>query len=137
SLNVTSVMLLAGAFLRNTPADADRRILNVSSGAGRAPSPGWGVYCASKAALDRYTQVLAAENPGVRTAALAPGVVNTNMQAHIRAADVNDFPKVQRFIDLHDQGKLTEPAVAAAKILKYLTSADFGKVVLDDIRHHD
>lgn len=137
SLNVTSVMLLVAAFLRSTPAEADRRILNISSGAGRAPQPGWGVYCATKAALDRYTQVLAAENPNVRAVSLAPGVVNTGMQAHIRASRPDSFPNVQRFIDMHDQGQLAEPAAVAAKILKYLASADFGKTVLDDIRHHD
>lgn len=137
SLNVTSVMLLTAAFLRNTPAGTDRRILNVSSGAGRAPYPGWGVYCATKAALDRYTQVLATENPGVRAVALAPGVVNTGMQAHIRASSPDNFPDVQRFIDMHEQGKLAEPAAVAARIIKYLAGADFGKTVLDDIRHYD
>lgn len=137
SLNVTSVMLLAAAFLRNTPTGADRRILNISSGAGRSAMPGWGVYCASKAALDRYTEVLAAENPTVRTVSLAPGVVNTGMQAHIRASSADNFPNVQRFIAMHDEGKLAEPAAVAAKILNYLASPDFGKTVLDDIRHHD
>src|SRR3546814_6294812 len=136
SLNITSVMLLVAAFLRNTPEDADRRILNISSGAGRNPMPGWGVYCATKAALDRYTQVLAAENSNVRSVSLAPGVVNTGMQKHIRASNPTDFPNLQRFVDMHDQGQLAEPAAVAAKILKFISSPDFGTTVLDDIRQH-
>lgn len=136
SLNVTSVMLLVAAFLRNTPTTSDRRILNISSGAGRHAMPGWGVYCATKAALDRYTQVLAAENPNVKAVALAPGVVNTGMQQQIRASSPNAFPNVQNFIDMHEQGKLAQPAAVAAKIIQYLTSDNFGTTVLDDIRQH-
>src|SRR3546814_9699314 len=98
--------------------------------------PGWGVYCATKAALDRYTQVLAAENSNVRSVSLAPGVVNTGMQKHIRASNPTDFPNLQRFVDMHDQGQLAEPAAVAAKILKFISSPDFGTTVLDDIRQH-
>jgi sepiapterin reductase len=136
SLNVTAVMLLVAAFLRNTPEGSDRRILNISSGAGRNPMPGWGVYCATKAALDRYTQVLAAENPNVKAVSLAPGVVNTGMQKQIRSSSPDAFPSLRRFIDMHEQGQLAEPAAVAAKIIKYLTGADFGATVLDDIRQH-
>lgn len=136
SLNITSVMLLVAAFLRNTPESSDRRILNISSGAGRNPMPGWGVYCATKAALDRYTQVLADENAGVRVVSLAPGVINTGMQHHIRASNPTDFPNLQRFVDMHEQGQLAEPSAVAAKILDYLSSPDFGTTVLDDIRQH-
>jgi len=136
SLNVASVMLLVAAFLRGTPGGAERRILNISSGAGRNPMPGWGVYCATKAALDRYTQVLAAENPGVRAVSLAPGVINTGMQERIRASSADDFPNLNRFVAMHEQGQLAEPATVAAKILKYLTGADFGATVIDDIRQH-
>lgn len=137
SLNVTSVMLLTAAFLQAVkPLAADCRILNISSGAGRNPMPGWGVYCATKAALDHYTSVLHAENHGVRVAALAPGVVDTGMQERIRNSTASDFPNVQRFADMHQQGQLSEPAAVAARILRYLDHDDFGTTVLDDIRNH-
>ncbi|OYV51402.1 MAG: short-chain dehydrogenase, partial [Burkholderiales bacterium 21-58-4] len=110
SLNVTSVMLISGAFLRATShLKAQRRILNISSGAGRNAMPGWGVYCATKAALDRYSQVVAAEVPDVRIVSLAPGVVDTGMQEHIRASDPKDFPGLSRFVSMHEEGQLASP----------------------------
>jgi sepiapterin reductase len=136
NLNVTSVMVLTTAFLRATQGASDRRILNISSGAGRNPMPGWGVYCATKAALDHYTKVLDAENHGVRVASLAPGVIDTGMQEKIRGSDANSFPNVERFAQMHEQGQLSSPAAVAEKILRYIAHDDFGATVLDDIRNH-
>lgn len=138
SLNVTSVMLLTAAFIQTVKAaQADSRVLNISSGAGRSPTPGWGVYCASKAALDHYTRVLADENHGIRVVALAPGVVDTGMQASIRASSPADFPNVARFQQLQEDGRLSSPADTASRILRYLARDDFGDTVLDDIRNYD
>lgn len=138
SLNVTSVMLLSAAFLRATGGlAAERRVVNVSSGAGRGPTAGWAVYCATKAALDRYTQVASAENPGTRFVSLAPGVIDTAMQVHIRDSDPSDFPGLARFIDLHEKGQLASPASVAAKILRYIDRDDFGSTLIDDIRNYD
>lgn len=137
SLNVTSVILLCSAFLKAVkPLDADARIVNISSGAGRSATPGWGVYCATKAALDHYTQVLNTENHGVRAVSLAPGVIDTGMQQAIRASDPQDFPNVQRFEQLHQQKQLAAPADVAARILRYVDEPDFGATVLDDIRNY-
>lgn len=137
SLNVTSVILLTAAFLQAVkPLQADCRILNISSGAGRRPMPGWGVYCASKAALDRYTEVLHAEHHGVRIVALAPGVIDTGMQEKIRGAAAGDFPNVERFNEMHETGQLSSPADVAARILRYIGRDDFGTTVLDDIRNY-
>ncbi|KAA0911225.1 SDR family oxidoreductase [Pusillimonas sp. ANT_WB101] len=137
SLNVTSVMLLTTAFLQTVkPLGADCRILNISSGAGRNPTAGWGVYCATKAALDHYTRVLHAEEHGVRIVSLAPGVIDTGMQQTIRSSDVHDFPNVARFTQLHDEGRLTSPDETAARILRYIDRDDFGSNVLDDIRNY-
>ena len=135
-LNVTSVIVLIAAFLRATPNTSDRRILNISSGAGRNPTPGWGVYCATKAALDHYTQVLNAENHGLRVVSLAPGVIDTGMQEKIRSSDASQFPNVDRFAQMHEQGQLSSPTVVAEKILRYMAHDSFGATVLDDIRNH-
>ncbi|MCC2596778.1 SDR family oxidoreductase [Pusillimonas sp. MFBS29] len=137
SLNVTSVMLITAAFLQAVkPLQADCRIINISSGAGRNPTAGWGVYCATKAALDHYTRVIDAENHGVRIVSLAPGVIDTGMQETIRSSASTDFPNVERFAQLHEQGQLAAPGDVADRILRYLSSDDFGTTVLDDIRNH-
>lgn len=137
NLNVSAAMVLTAAFLRSTPAQADRRIVNISSGAGRKPTAGWPVYCATKAALDHYTRVLALENPGLRVAAVAPGVVDTAMQEHIRSSDRRQFPDLDRFLQLHEQGQLASPESTASRILHHLSSDRYGHETLDDIRNYD
>lgn len=136
-LNVGAVISLTATFLaliENTAAD--KRILNISSGAGRRPVAGWAVYGSSKAALDYYTQTLAAEDHGVRCVSLAPGVINTSMQATIREQNRDDFPDLSRFIDLHQKQQLSSADDTAAHIIKYLESPTFGDQVIDDIRHY-
>lgn len=137
NLNVISVMTLTATFLQATQdRGADRRILNISSGAGRSATPGWSVYCATKAALDRYTQVLAAEQSDLRVVSLAPGVIDTDMQKQIRATAAHDFPQLSRFISMHEQGQLSSPATVAAQIIRYIDRDDFGAQALDDIRNY-
>lgn len=137
TLNITSIMVLCSAILTATNRPGvERRILNISSGAGRNPMPGWAVYCATKAAVDHYTRVLAQENTNVRAVALAPGVVDTDMQAAIRSSQPADFPNVQRFIDMHESGQLATPAHVAEHIIQYIQRDDFGTTVLDDIREY-
>lgn len=137
ALNVVAAITLTASFVQASKAfNADCRVINISSGAGRKPTAGWGVYCATKAALDRYTQVLSTEQKKVRVVALAPGVIDTGMQEHIRASDPDQFPDLPRFVGMHEKGQLTSPAAVAARILTYLNRDDFGTIMLDDIRNH-
>ncbi|CAM4233590.1 SDR family oxidoreductase [Bordetella tumbae] len=139
TLNVSAVILLTARFIAAVQGlQADRRVLNISSGAGRNPNAGWGVYCATKAAVDMYTRVLKQEqgSNGVRTVALAPGIVDTGMQETIRASDPADFPALAKFQEFHATGKLASPADVAARILAYLDRDDFGTTEIDDIRNY-
>ncbi len=96
-----------------------RELVMISSGAAQKAVPGWSTYSASKAALDAWVAGVGAEQQqrgGVRVLSVAPGVVATPMQAAIRRTDEHDFPGVQRFRDLHDDGQLVDPAVAAGNL---------------------
>lgn len=135
TLNLTAPLLLTDAFLRASTGVADRRILNLSSGAGRKPYPGWAVYCAGKAGLDHFTRVAGLEVPDdVRVAAIAPGIVDTGMQAAIRATDAADFPLHQQFVTYKASGQLSEPAAVAAKLIDYLLSDRMGRGDIVDVR---
>ncbi|HMN58572.1 MAG TPA: SDR family NAD(P)-dependent oxidoreductase, partial [Ottowia sp.] len=84
-------ILLTAAFLDATRAwRGQRRVLNISSGLGRRPMASQAAYCAAKAGLDRFTQCVAldeADQPnGARVCALAPGVIDTDMQVQLRGA---------------------------------------------------
>lgn len=136
-------VLLTAAFLRATRAWPARtagrcRVLNISSGLGRRPMASQAAYCAIKAGLDHFTRAVALDQAAsahpARIVSLAPGVIDTGMQTHIRAADPAQFPAHARFVQLKTAGELDSPQVAARKVLAYLDRADFGMVPVADVR---
>ena len=132
-------MLLTAAFLRATTGWAGpRKVLNMSSGLGRRAMASQAAYCAVKAGMDHFTRCLALEEAGkpngAKVCALAPGVIDTDMQLTLRSADVAVFPDQGRFAGLKAQGQLTPPADAAASVLGWLERADFGTEVVADVR---
>ena len=134
-LNVGAPLALAAAFVQAAP-DAVRRILHVSSGAGRNAYPGWSVYCATKAALDHHARAVQLDgDPRVLAVSLAPGVIDTDMQAAIRATPDADFPLRERFVEMKDSGGLTSPEDCARNLVDYLLKAGFGDEAVDDLRN--
>ncbi len=132
-------LLLSAAFLRATRAwTARKRILNISSGLGRRAMAGQAPYCAHKAALDHFSRALALDEArrdnGARVVALAPGVIDTDMQVQMRGADPAGFPDRDTFTGLKEKGQLTSAADAAARVLAYLERADFGVQPVADVR---
>ena len=70
------------------------RVINVSSDAAVEAYPGWGGYGSSKAALEQLTNVLAAEEPGLRVYRVDPGDMRTDMhQAAFPGEDITDRPQ--------------------------------------------
>ena len=135
SLNILAPLLLCEEAIRAAPPAGLGGIVHISSGAGRIAYPGWSVYGASKAALDHHALCLAAEqHPNLRVASIAPGVVDTAMQAEIRQSAEQDFPLLPRFKALKNEGGLSSPQDAAAAIARFLASPLFGKQVIADIR---
>jgi benzil reductase ((S)-benzoin forming) len=134
SLNVAAPMALSAAVVRAAD-DAETRILHISSGAGRNAYPGWSVYCATKAALDMHARAVQQDgDPRVKAVSLAPGVIDTGMQAEIRATPEDRFPMRERFVQMKSQGALTPPDECARKVVDYLLGAGFGSKAVDDIR---
>lgn len=135
ALSVAAPLMLAAALVPASPAAHERRIVHVSSGAARKPYAGWSVYCAGKAALDHHARAVQAEAiPGLRICSLAPGVLDTAMQAEIRAASAERFPQRERFVDLQRSGALVAPEVCAMHLVDYLLDDDFGREAVADLR---
>jgi NAD(P)-dependent dehydrogenase (short-subunit alcohol dehydrogenase family) len=136
ALNVSSALILSDAFIAATENCRQRRILHVSSGAARSAYPGWSVYCASKAALDHHARAVAAEkHPNLRISSVAPGVIDTDMQAEIRATHPDLFPMKQKFDDLKRQGLLASPEQAGDALVRHLLSESFGLQACEDVRN--
>ncbi|MHB1284653.1 MAG: SDR family oxidoreductase, partial [Metallibacterium scheffleri] len=135
ALNVSAPLMLAAAFAEAARATPDRRIVHISSGAARQPIAGWSFYCASKAALDHHARTVAADAvPGLHICSLAPGVIDTDMQAEVRASDPARFPQRARFVAMHAEGALLAPAVVAERLLGYLLGDAFGAQPVADLR---
>jgi benzil reductase ((S)-benzoin forming) len=112
-------------------------LVMISSGAASSVYAGWSSYGAGKAALDQWVRNVGAEQAGrggVRVAAIAPGVLATEMQEQIRSTPEQDFPKVDRFHSLFEDGVLSEPDDAAERIWNVIERGlDPGSVV--DVRN--
>jgi benzil reductase ((S)-benzoin forming) len=135
SLNVSAVLMLSSAFVRATGDVADRRILHVSSGAGRNPAAGWSVYCATKAAVDHHARAVALDRvAGLRICSMAPGVIDTDMQAEIRSTPVDRFPNLERFERMKREGALATPEQCARRLVGWLVDDRFGEQPVADLR---
>lgn len=132
-------MLLTTAFLHATRAwTVPRKVLNISSGLGRRPMASQAGYCAAKAGMDMFTRCAALDEAlrphGAKLCALAPGVIDTDMQHHLRSADAAAFPDRARFEGLHTGAQLASPAAAATQVLAFLARPDFGAEPVADMR---
>jgi NAD(P)-dependent dehydrogenase (short-subunit alcohol dehydrogenase family) len=135
AVNVAAPMMLAAAVAAAAAAAGECRIVHVSSGAGRSPYPGWSVYCATKAALDQHARSAALDRNGkLRICSLAPGVIDTDMQAEIRAASLEQLPLRERFDELKRSGALADPVECAQRLVSFLLSGQFGSNPVEDLR---
>jgi NAD(P)-dependent dehydrogenase (short-subunit alcohol dehydrogenase family) len=137
-VNITSAIYLTAFVLAGSTQASDLRVMLISSGAGRNASSGWGVYCATKAAMDRYAEVAQLDQgKRARIVSMAPGMIDTPMQEKIRATSKTDLPSLDRFLDAHSQQKLATPEGTATRLLKVLASDAFGAKTIDDVREHN
>lgn len=120
TVNSIAPMLLTQKLLKFCPIDKEFILINISSGAGKRAIPSWTSYCASKAALDLFSQTVLEEElergRKIKVYAIAPGVVDTSMQEKIRSASSPTFSSLQSFIDLKQQDKLASVDNVVKKI---------------------
>ena len=120
AVNLLGVVHGSQAFVRHLRHRGGEGVLvNVSSGAADHAYAGWGAYCATKAAVDRLTEVIQLEEAhhGLRAYAFSPGVVDTDMQAAIRRCPPERFPRVERFRQLERAGAFNSPEHVARHLL--------------------
>ena len=94
------------------------RVVNVSSGAANLALETISAYCAGKAALNRFTQVLAAEESLLTVLTVRPGVVDTEMQAFIRKEGPKAMTAEQAayYRQLKEREELEPPEIPARSI---------------------
>jgi benzil reductase ((S)-benzoin forming) len=138
AVNFTAPILLMRRFLRATASTPLRRIVNISSGAGRRPVFGWTAYCAAKAGLDMASRVVALEAAqrglAIEVSSLAPGVIDTPMQETVRNSSAEDFVEIDRFRAMKAEGTLRPAADVAADILRLEQAGKLAGDALQDLR---
>jgi hypothetical protein len=135
TVNVSAAFMLSAAFVQATSALTDRRILHVSSGAGRKPYAGWSIYCSTKAAMDHHARCVALDHTqNLHIASVAPGLVDTEMQAEIRGSTNERFPDRPRFVQLHEDHALPTPERIGGRLVNFLLCDVFGAEPVFDLR---
>jgi benzil reductase ((S)-benzoin forming) len=137
NVNLLAPMILTDAFVKaygHLPGQ--KLICMISSGAAHKPLAGWGEYCASKSGLEMFAKVIREElkEQGIRVFSVAPGIVDTDMQAKIRSAKLEDFPALKRFKSYKTEQLLSSPAEVAEKIFYMIANAEEFEEVVQDVR---
>ena len=140
-INLIAPMLLTSAFIKHTRGwKMEKRVINISSGAAKNPYHGWSSYCVGKAGLDMFSRCVGTEQEDedypVEAMAVAPGIIDTEMQDTIRDTSEEQFIHRQRFVELKETGQLVPPRVAGKHLAKLLFSPEFTNGGIIDIREN-
>lgn len=137
-LNSAAPQVLGAAVVRvGAETGTPTVLVQLSSGAATSAWAGWSSYCGAKAAVEQWVRVVGAETAEaglVRVAAVAPGVVATDMQATIRASEPDAFPDVERFRAMHAAGQLADPSEVGARLWAYASAGEWPSGTVTDLR---
>lgn len=144
NINLIAPMILQSEFLKVchelvgvNDTLVDKKILNISSGAGQRAIQGWSSYCTSKAGLDMFSQCVVEDlnevDSSIKVVSIAPGIVDTNMQTEIRSSSEGEFALVEQFKEYKDKGQLLKPEFVGQKVVQFILSDEFGEETMTRI----
>ncbi|RXZ79505.1 (S)-benzoin forming benzil reductase [Paenibacillaceae bacterium] len=135
TINLLAPMIMTSNFIKQTQKfNLDKRILNISSGSAKYLMPSQSCYSTSKAAVDSFSKSVSLEQMNlpypVKVASVYPGMIDTQMQSEIRAVSQENFPYVEQFKQLAQEGRLQTPEYTAQRLIDILLHEDFGSVAV-------
>jgi benzil reductase ((S)-benzoin forming) len=127
-LNLLAPMIMSEHLVNETKEfTGEAVIVNITSGAANRPIAGWSAYCSTKAGLNMFTNTIGVEQGErenkVMAIAFSPGIMDTEMQGVIRAAEKKDFSSIDQFKEYHQNGMLRAPSFVAQILIKLLSSS--------------
>jgi NAD(P)-dependent dehydrogenase (short-subunit alcohol dehydrogenase family) len=134
-VNVFGTLNVIRQVMPRLRAQGGGHVINVSSIAGIVGGfPGWGVYCATKFAVEGLSEALAAEAApfGVRVTVVEPGYFRTDFLSsgslHLPAEKLNEYALVRQSEAYHEEqmrgNQPGDPAKAAAAIIRVVTEPE-------------
>ncbi len=139
-VNLVAPAVLSNQFMKAYhDSNADKMIVNISSGAGKTPIAGWAPYCASKAGINMLSKVVDEEQKNAfgykfRIYSIEPGVIDTQMQEEIRSASPEDFVRLTDFINYKIENQLAKPTLIAEKFAHIIRNPEQFKDVLFSVK---
>jgi NAD(P)-dependent dehydrogenase (short-subunit alcohol dehydrogenase family) len=116
--------LWANKLLVDRLAQAERgvkQIVMISSGAAVQGNRGWGGYSLSKAALNMLARLYAAELPETFFTAVAPGLIETDMQFYLTNHPERDrFASLQNLHNKWGTPEMPRPEIVAERLAKVI-----------------
>lgn len=127
-INALSPMMIINSFFKlNEKKDCQLVIANVTSGAAEKSIYGWSAYGSSKASLNAYTKTVGKEQDYLKTGnkifAFSPGVMDTDMQEHIRKQDKEAFIEVENFKNYKKSNFLKDTEIVSGVLVDILINA--------------
>jgi NAD(P)-dependent dehydrogenase (short-subunit alcohol dehydrogenase family) len=130
NVNMIAPMLLTNALLAavavcltvSRPVTRLVHVVYVSSSAAHCPSGGRSIYCSTKRGAEMFMECLGqqhADDPSVTATVVDPGIMDTDMQAAIRAHALSGtyFPDRERFLARYQRGDVPSPQSVARRII--------------------
>lgn len=139
TVNLIVPSMLSNEFVKTyQKTNAEKLVLNISSGASQSAIDGWSVYCATKAGLDMFSKVLQEESnidkTNIKVLSIAPGIIDTEMQQQIRNTDSQNFSNINRFVEYKKNGDLASAEETAIKIIRFINEPNLSKNVVCSVR---
>ena len=121
STNLSSIYNTCHAFLPDMISHKSGQIINISSVWGTYGASCEAAYSAAKGGVDSLTKALAKElaPSGISVNALALGIVNTDMNAHLTKEELDDICEDIPF------GRMMTPEEAAEGVMAVLNAPDY------------
>jgi NAD(P)-dependent dehydrogenase (short-subunit alcohol dehydrogenase family) len=122
-VNLLGTFLCCRAVIPHLIAGGGGKIINFSGGGATSPSPRLSAYGASKAAIVRLTETLAAELEEfhIQVNAIAPGMVHTRIHEDVLAAGERAGNHLQKILRMREQGA-DAPVELPAELAVFLAS---------------
>ncbi len=101
-----------------------KQIVGISSGAAVSGARGWNAYALSKAAFNMLISLYAKELPEIHFCAMAPGLIDTDMQDYISSLPGDDrFPVIQKLKNAKGTPEMPSPEKASNTLLQAFKTA--------------